>query len=101
MLLPRQQAEAEARFSAALRTRSELSSVTFLPQFLGALPKARLPLRDQAYSLDSETLAPISSTKTSRLASTSSATRAPRPLSGTRRALPLPAIFFSAPSQAP
>src|SRR5215212_5677458 len=52
------------------------SSVTFLPQFLGALPKARLPLRDQAYSPDSETLAPISSTKTSRLASASSATRA-------------------------
>ncbi|CAA9368801.1 MAG: hypothetical protein AVDCRST_MAG93-8218 [uncultured Chloroflexia bacterium] len=24
------------------------SRVTFLPQFLGALPKARLPLRDQA-----------------------------------------------------
>jgi hypothetical protein len=52
------------------------TSVTFLPQFLGALPKARSPLRDQAYSAESETLAPISWTKTSLSASTSSATRA-------------------------
>jgi hypothetical protein len=52
------------------------SSVRFLPQFLGALPKVRCsPLRDQAYSADSETLAPISSTNTSRLVSTSSATK--------------------------
>lgn len=34
------------------------SKVTFLPQFLGVLPKARSPRRDQAYSGESETLAP-------------------------------------------
>ena len=50
------------------------SSVTFLPQFLKVLPKARFPLRDQAYSAESETLAPISSTNTRRSASTSPAT---------------------------
>src|SRR5215212_4797576 len=50
-------------------------SVTLLPQLRGELPKARFPLGDQAYSGESETLVPISSTNTRRLASTSPATR--------------------------
>jgi hypothetical protein len=52
------------------------SSVTFLPQLRGALPKARSPLRDQAYSGESEMLTPISSTNKRRSASTSPATKA-------------------------
>src|SRR5829696_3515610 len=49
-------------------------SVTLLPQLRGELPKARFPLGDQAYSGESETLVPLSSTNTRRLASTSPAT---------------------------
>jgi hypothetical protein len=50
------------------------SSVTFFPQLRGVRQKARSPLRDQAYSETSETLAPISSTNTRRLASMCPAT---------------------------
>src|ERR671916_121731 len=78
------------------------SRVTFFPQLCGALHRARLPLRDQAYSGRSEVFVEHSSTNTKRLASVLSATRAPaRPPSRTRRVLTHPPIFFSAPTHAP
>jgi len=50
-------------------------SVTFLPRFLGAFAYALWPLRDHAYSGLKETLAPISSTNTSRAWSIPPATK--------------------------
>jgi hypothetical protein len=64
----------QARPPEALSRDARQSRVTFLPQLRGVLPKALAPLRDQAYSGESETLAPISSTNTSRSASTFPAT---------------------------
>jgi hypothetical protein len=77
------------------------SSVTFLPRFLGALPKAHLPLRDQAYSGRSEVFEFISSLKTMRSASTPSTTQALQAALRNSSRSPAARIFFSAPPKAP
>src|SRR5215212_7076949 len=78
------------------------SSVTFLAQFLGALPKALWPLcetRPKAPKARRWRPSPP------RIPAARRRSRRPpadaRPPSRTPRALPLPTIFFSAPSQAP
>ena len=71
------------------------SRVTFLPQLRGALPKALSPLRDQAYSEESETLEPISSTNTKRSASMCPATEARQAaLRNSSRSLAPSDLFF-------
>src|SRR5215217_25234 len=77
------------------------SRVTFLPQLRGVLPKALAPLRDQAYSGESETLAPISSTNTRRSASTFPATSILQAAFRNSSRSPAPSDLFSAPPQAP
>src|SRR5215217_9170637 len=77
------------------------SRVTFLPQLRGVLPKALAPLRDQAYSGESETLAPISSTNTRRSASTFPATSILQAALRNSSRSPAPSDLFSAPPEAP
>src|SRR3712207_6437463 len=76
------------------------SSVTFFPQLRGAFAGARSPRLDQAYSGTKEMFAPHSSTNTKRLASIPEQPSPSRQPSRTRRAPPLPAIFFSAEAHA-
>ena len=75
-------------------------SVTFLPQFLGTFACALSPLRDQAYSGESETLAPISSTNTSRPAYIPPQTKALQAAlrNSSRSAAPSDLFFGSNPS---